>query len=268
MRQFVAAGRERGLTIGLVPTMGALHDGHAALLRRARGENGCVVATIFVNPIQFDRPDDLEKYPRTLDADIALCERLSVDAVFAPDANEMYPAPIVTSVAVAGLSTRLEGQFRPGHFAGVATVVAKLLSQAAPDVALFGEKDFQQLLVIRRVVRDCDIPVRIEALPTVREPDGLALSSRNAYLSADERARAPLLHRVLRDVARGFVGGDAAAPERGIAALLAGGFAKVDYLAVRDAETLAAPRPSNPARVLAAAWLGRTRLIDNVPLAP
>ncbi|MGH7009000.1 MAG: 4-phosphopantoate--beta-alanine ligase, partial [Stellaceae bacterium] len=181
---------------------------------------------------------------------------------------EMYPEGAVARVDPGPLGTILEGQFRPGHFAGVATVVAKLLSQVAPDVALFGEKDFQQLLVVRRVVRDREIPVRIEALPTVRESDGLALSSRNAYLSADERARAPLLHRTLRDVARGFTGGDATAPDRGMAALLAGGFAKVDYLAVRDAETLEAPLPSRPARVLAAAWLGRTRLIDNVALAP
>ncbi|MGH6996157.1 MAG: 4-phosphopantoate--beta-alanine ligase, partial [Stellaceae bacterium] len=181
---------------------------------------------------------------------------------------EMYPEGAVARVDPGPLGTILEGQFRPGHFAGVATVVAKLLSQAAPDVALFGEKDFQQLLVIRRAVRDLEIPVRIEGVPTVRESDGLALSSRNAYLSADERACAPLLHRVLRDVARSFAGGDATAPDRGMAALLAGGFAKVDYLAVRDAETLEAPRPRRPARVLAAAWLGRTRLIDNVALVP
>ncbi|MGH6977041.1 MAG: 4-phosphopantoate--beta-alanine ligase, partial [Stellaceae bacterium] len=190
------------------------------------------------------------------------------DLAYIPTVAEMYPDGFAARIDPGSLGTVLEGQCRPGHFAGVATIVAKLLLQAAPDVAVFGEKDFQQLLVIRRVVGDLDIPVRIEAVPTVRESDGLALSSRNAYLSADERARAPLLHRTLRDVARGFAGGDPAAPEHGIQTLLAGGFAKVDYLAVRDAETLDPPRPRRPSRVLAAAWLGHTRLIDNVAFAP
>ena len=268
LQRAVAAWRDARATVALVPTMGALHAGHLALVARAKALAPRVVASIFVNPTQFGPNEDLSRYPRDIDGDRRKLAAAGCDLAFIPSVAEMYPEGAVAHVDPGPLGTVLEGQFRPGHFAGVATIVAKLLRQAAPDVAVFGEKDFQQLLVIRRVVRDRDIPVRIEALPTVREPDGLALSSRNAYLSADERARAPLLHRTLRDVARGFIGGDAAAPDRGIAALLAGGFAKVDYLAVRDAETLETLRPSNPARVLAAAWLGRTRLIDNVALAP
>lgn len=268
LRRAVMAWRDARATVALVPTMGALHAGHLALVARAKALAPRVVASIFVNPTQFGPNEDLSRYPRDIDGDRRKLAAAGCDLAFIPSVAEMYPEGAVSRVDPGSLGTILEGQFRPGHFAGVATIVAKLLSQAAPDVAAFGEKDFQQLLVIRRVVRDLEIPVRIEGVPTVRESDGLALSSRNAYLSADERACAPLLHRVLRDVARGFAGGDAAAPGRGIAALLAGGFAKVDYLEVRDADTLEAPRPSNPARVLAAAWLGRTRLIDNVPLAP
>lgn len=268
LQRAVAAWRDARATVALVPTMGALHAGHLALVARAKALAPRVVASIFVNPTQFGPNEDLSRYPRDIDGDRRKLAAAGCDLAFIPSVAEMYPEGAVAHVDPGPLGAVLEGEFRPGHFAGVATIVAKLLRQAAPDVAVFGEKDFQQLLVIRRVVRDLDIPVRIEALPTVREPDGLALSSRNAYLSADERARAPLLHRVLDDVARGFIAGDAAAPDRGTAALLAGGFAKVDYLAVRDAETLETPRPSRPGRVLAAAWLGRTRLIDNVPLAP
>lgn len=268
LRRNVAAWRDARATVALVPTMGALHAGHLALVSRAKALAQRVVASIFVNPTQFGANEDLSRYPRDVDGDRRKLAAAGCDLAFVPSVAEMYPEGAVARVDPGPLATVLEGQFRPGHFAGVATIVAKLLLQAAPDVAVFGEKDFQQLLVIRRVVRDLDIPVRIDDVPTVRESDGLALSSRNAYLSPDERARAPLLHRTLRDVARGFAGGDPAAPERGIEALLAGGFAKVDYLEVRDAETLAPPRPSRPARVLAAAWLGRTRLIDNVALVP
>jgi len=268
LQRAVAAWRDARATVALVPTMGALHAGHLALVARAKTLAPRVVASIFVNPTQFGPNEDLSRYPRDIDGDRRKLASAGCDLAFIPSVAEMYPEGAVARVDPGPLGTILEGQFRPSHFAGVATVVAKLLSQAAPDVAVFGEKDFQQLLVIRRVVRDREIPVRIEAVPTVRESDGLALSSRNAYLSPEERARAPLLYRVLGDVARGFAAGDAAAPDRGIAALLAGGFAKVDYLAVRDAETLEAPRASRPVRVLAAAWLGRTRLIDNVALAP
>ena len=268
LRRAVAAWRGARASVALVPTMGALHAGHLALVARAKALAPHVVASIFVNPTQFGPNEDLSRYPRDVEGDRRKLAAAGCDLAFIPAVAEMYPEGAVARIDPGPLGTVLEGEFRPGHFAGVATIVAKLLLQAAPDVAIFGEKDFQQLLVIRRVVRDLDIPVRIESAPTVRESDGLALSSRNAYLSAEERARAPLLHRTLRDVARGFAGGDAAAPRRGVEALLAGGFAKVDYLEVRDAETLDPPRPSRPARVLAAAWLGRTRLIDNVALAP
>ena len=268
LRRAVAAWRGACASIALVPTMGALHAGHLALVARAKALAPHVVASIFVNPTQFGPNEDLSRYPRDIDGDRRKLAAAGCDLAFIPAVAEMYPEGTVARIDPGPLGTVLEGQFRPGHFAGVATIVTKLLLQAAPDVAVFGEKDFQQLLVIRRVVRDLDIPVRIESVPTVRENDDLALSSRNAYLSADERARAPLLHRTLRDVARGFAGGDAAAAGRGIETLLAGGFAKVDYLEVRDAETLDPPRPSRPARVLAAAWLGRTRLIDNVALVP
>ncbi|MGH7014566.1 MAG: pantoate--beta-alanine ligase [Stellaceae bacterium] len=268
LRRSVATWRGVRETVALVPTMGALHAGHLALVARARTLGRRVVASIFVNPTQFGPNEDLARYPRDVAGDRRKLAAAGCDLAYLPTVAEIYPDGFTARVDPGPLGAVLEGRFRPGHFAGVATVVAKLLLQAAPDVAVFGEKDFQQFLVIRRIVRDLDIPVRIEGVPTVRESDGLALSSRNAYLSADERARAPLLHQTLREVARGFAGGDRAAPERGIRALLAAGFAKVDYLEVRDAETLDPPQSSRPARVLAAVWLGRTRLIDNLALAP
>ena len=267
LRGAVTAWRGAGASVALVPTMGALHAGHLALIARARTLAQRVVASIFVNPTQFGPNEDLSRYPRDVDGDRRKLAAAGCDLAFVPTVAEMYPEGAVAPVDPGPLGTILEGAFRPGHFAGVATVVATLLRQAAPDVAIFGEKDYQQLLVIRRVVHDLDIPVRIEGVPTVRESDGLALSSRNAYLSADERARAPALNRTLGEVARAFAGGDRTAPERGIVSLLAAGFFKVDYLEVRDAATLEPPLPSRPARVLAAAWLGRTRLIDNIPLA-
>jgi pantoate--beta-alanine ligase len=195
IRQSVAAARGRGLTIGLVPTMGALHEGHGALMRRARAETGYVVATIFVNPTQFDRPDDFQKYPRDLEADVAFCDRFGVDVVFAPDSIEMYPDEILTSVEVAEVSSRLEGEFRPGHFRGVATVVAKLFNIIPADRAYFGEKDAQQLAVIQKMVTDLNFPVTIVPVPTVREPDGLAMSSRNQRLAPEDRPIAPGLVR-------------------------------------------------------------------------
>lgn len=268
LRRRIGAWRGTGETIALVPTMGALHAGHLALVSRAKDLARRVVASIFVNPTQFGPNEDLARYPRDPAGDRRKLADAGCDLVFMPTVAEMYPEGCVAHVDPGPLATTLEGQFRPGHFAGVATIVTKLLLQALPDIAVFGEKDYQQLLVIRRVVRDLDIPVRIEGVPTVRENDGLALSSRNAYLAADERTRAPLLYRTLRDVARRHGGGDAAASDVGVRALLEGGFAKVDYLAVRDAATLGAPRLGQPACVLAAAWLGRTRLIDNVTAAP
>ncbi|SRR5579875_2946030 len=268
LRRRVAAWRDARESVALVPTMGALHAGHLALVARARALARRVVASIFVNPTQFGPNEDLSRYPRDVEGDRRKLAAAGCDLAFMPTVAEMYPDGFAARVDPGPLGRMLEGEFRPGHFVGVATVVAKLLLQTAPDVAVFGEKDYQQLLVIRRVVRDLDIAVRIEGVATVRESDGLALSSRNVYLAADERRIAPALHRTLAEVSRRFAGGDAAAPEWGRRALREAGFAKVDYLEVRDAETLDAPRAGRPARVLAAAWLGRTRLIDNLAVAP
>ena len=268
LRRRIAAWRRASEPVALVPTMGALHAGHLALVARAKALARRVVASIFVNPTQFGPNEDLGRYPRDAAGDLRKLTAAGCDLAFMPTVAEMYPEGFVARVDPGPLAGILEGRFRPGHFAGVATVVTKLLLQALPDVALFGEKDYQQLLVIRRVARDLDMPVRIEGVPTVRESDGLALSSRNAYLSADERTRAPVLYRMLCDVARRHASGDADAAEAGVRALLSGGFAKVDYLEVRDAATLSAPQPDKPSRVLVAAWLGKTRLIDNVAVAP
>ncbi|NEU10656.1 pantoate--beta-alanine ligase [Methylobacterium sp. BTF04] len=259
------AGQER---LVLVPTMGALHAGHLALMARARTIGTRVVASIFVNPTQFGPNEDFSRYPRNTEADLALLAQAGVDAAYLPEASAMYPAGFSTRIEVAEVSEGLCGAVRPGHFSGVATVVTKLLNQVQPDVALFGEKDFQQLQVIRRAVRDLDIPVSIEGVPTLREPDGLALSSRNRYLGPQERAQAPRLHAVLARIAEGLVAGKPADPlvAQGRAALEAAGFGPVQYLEVRDADSLA-PVPDvsgGPVRVLAAAYLGTTRLIDNV----
>lgn len=243
---------QRG-SVGLVPTMGALHEGHASLIRRARRECGKVVVSIFVNPTQFGPNEDYARYPRAFAADKALCAAAGADAVYAPDAAAMYPEGFKTSVEVGGLSTILEGAIRPGHFKGVATVVLKLLGAASPTRAYFGEKDYQQLLVIKTMVRDLDLPVKIVGCPIVREKDGLALSSRNRYLSPDERRRAAALNRALAT-------GDPAEARR----LLAG--YELDYVVLVDAHTLkeATPRTRRK-RILGAIRLGRTRLIDNRP---
>lgn len=267
LRAAAARWRAAGEAVALVPTMGALHEGHLALVRRGQETCRRTIVSIFVNPTQFGPSEDFSRYPRDVERDIALLAEAGADAAYLPDVATMYPAGFATTVSVAGLTDVLCGPLRPGHFAGVATVVTKLLLQALPDRALFGEKDYQQLQVIRRTVRDLDVPVTIEGVETVREPDGLALSSRNRYLSAEERAVAPRLHAVLRDIAQAVRGGDATAPAlaRGIAALAAAGFAPVQYLSVNDAETLAPlDRVAGPARVLVAAYLGRTRLIDNI----
>ena len=253
--------------IAVARTVGALREAVGGW--RAQGER--VVASLFVNPKQFAPSEDLTAYPRSEAADLAAFQKAGVDLVFAPDAAAMYPPGFATTVEVSGVSEGLDGAFRPGHFAGVATVVAKLLLQCLPDAAYFGEKDYQQLMVVRRLARDLDIPVRIEGVATVREGDGLALSSRNAYLTPAERRIAPLLHRVLRDSAAALSRDPdsvTATLERGIAQLRAGGFA-VDYLELRAAADLAAvPRLSGPARLLAAVHLGRTRLIDNIAVVP
>jgi pantoate--beta-alanine ligase len=266
LRAALAPWRDGGLA--MVPTMGALHDGHLSLVAEARHQAPRTVVSIFVNPTQFAPHEDFAAYPRTLDADL---EKLAgkADIVFAPNAREMYPEGFATTVTVEGPSAGLESDFRPHFFAGVATVVAKLLLAAMPDVAVFGEKDYQQLLVVKRLAADLALPTRILGVPTLREADGLAMSSRNAYLGADERATAAKLNLILKDtIARARGGNLRAAEEWAAAALLQAGFVKVDYVAIRDAETLGMIETlDRPARVLAAVHLGRTRLIDNLPVA-
>lgn len=269
LRAQVAAWRREGLRIGFTPTMGALHDGHLSLVGLARSRADRVVASVFVNPTQFGPNEDFDAYPRDEARDSELLAGAGCHLLFAPSVAEMYPPGASTTVTVAGVSEPLDGQARPGHFAGVATVVTKLLNQCAPDVAVFGEKDFQQLQVIRRLVRDLDIPVEIIGGPTVRAEDGLALSSRNAYLSEAERRVAPRLNAVLREVLEKVRAGQPveSAERDAVAALLAAGFGKVDYVEVRVPTTLERLRPgpaSGPVRVLGAAHLGRTRLIDNI----
>ena len=263
----LAPFRAAGEAIALVPTMGAVHDGHIALVRAAASRAPRVVASLFVNPAQFVAGEDLDSYPGEEATDTLLLAAAGVELLFAPAADEMYAPGFATTVAVAGLTEGLCGAHRPGHFAGVATVVTKLLIQCRPDAACFGEKDYQQLVVVKRLVRDLDLGVEIVAVPTVREADGLALSSRNAYLTAGQRRIAPALYRALTEVAERIESGaDAAAEiERATAALLDAGFDAVDYVALCDAESL---EPLNkavrPARLLAAVRLGTARLIDNV----
>ncbi len=269
LRQLIAGWRGTGERVALVPTMGALHAGHMALVDGAKREADKVIASIFVNPLQFGPGEDLERYPRQEEADLALLEQHDCDGVWLPDASDFYPDNFATTVTVAGVSERWDGAMRPGHFAGVATVVAKLLIAVQPDVALFGEKDFQQLAIIRRMVTDLGLPVEIIGVPTVRDGDGLALSSRNVYLSADQRERALALPRAL-DEAR-------AAIEKGehilVSTLLAvaraklveAGFGSVDYLALVDAASLEPLDHAQGAmRLIAAATIGSTRLIDNI----
>ncbi|OHB30050.1 MAG: pantoate--beta-alanine ligase [Phenylobacterium sp. RIFCSPHIGHO2_01_FULL_69_31] len=269
LRAQVAAWRRADLRVGFVPTMGALHEGHLSLVRLARTRADRVVASVFVNPTQFGPNEDFDAYPRDEARDAGLLESAGCHLLYAPSVAEMYPPGASTTVTVAGVSEPLDGQARPGHFAGVATVVTKLLNQCAPDVAVFGEKDFQQLAVIRRLVRDLDLAVEIVGGPTARADDGLALSSRNAYLSEAERPVAARLNAVLREVLARVRAGEpvAAAEQAAVAALLAAGFRKVDYVEARVPETLErlGPGPaSGPVRVLGAAHLGRTRLIDNL----
>jgi pantoate--beta-alanine ligase len=268
LRAFVRERRAAGERVGLVPTMGALHAGHLSLVEAARHSAERVIATIFVNPTQFGPNEDFLRYPRTLEADCEKLATVSADLVFAPAVEEMYPPGFATTVTLEGCArAELEDHFRPTHFAGVATVVAKLLNQAQADVAIFGEKDYQQLLVIRHMARDLDIPTRILAGPTLRDPDGLAMSSRNVYLSEAERARAPALYKALSEAARRIFEGEAIGHVMGEAreAIVGAGF-DIDYVEARHAETLArvARRHEGPIRILAAARLGATRLIDNV----
>jgi pantoate--beta-alanine ligase len=267
VRLLVAGARKRGLTVGVVPTMGALHEGHAALIRRAKQENGYVVVTLFVNPIQFNNPDDLARYPRPLQEDLEYCRSLLVNAVFAPDVSEMYPGQLLTSVEVRGLSSRLEGEFRPGHFRGVATVVSKLLNIIRADRAYFGEKDAQQLAVIQKMVADLDLPVDIVPVPTVREQDGLALSSRNRLLTPEDRAAAPALYQAL-STARACIESGTTDPDevrRAALGVLSSTPFRLEYLEVVDPATFQpVERITGEVCIAAAAWLGKVRLIDNV----
>ena len=271
LRKHIALWRKCEVRVGLVPTMGALHQGHMALVEAARAECDRIVASIFVNPKQFAPTEDLGSYPRREAADLEMLRSAGVDLVFIPALDEMYPPDFATLVRVGGLTEGLCGAHRAGHFDGVTTVVTKLLIQALPDTAYFGEKDYQQLTVVRRLARDLDIPVRIAGVPTVREPDGLALSSRNVYLSAEERRIAPNLARVLRSIAAVLAQDPNAVAQEiahGSAALQQAGFA-VDYLEIREAESLAVTSEvTASSRVFAAVRLGTTRLIDSMPIAP
>jgi pantoate--beta-alanine ligase len=267
----LAALREGGGTIAFVPTMGALHAGHMALVAEARRRADHVVASIFVNPTQFGPNEDLATYPRREATDAAMLENEGCALLWAPDLATMYPDGPAATVRAAAIGNELDGAARPGHFDGVATVVARLFAQIRPDIALFGEKDYQQLAVIRAMVRDLKLPVEIVAVPTQRDVDGLALSSRNAYLSEEERLAARILPRALGEAAQAMSGGApvAEALERARARLADAGFDPIDYVELRDAETLAPlDRLDRPARLLAAAKLGRTRLIDNLPVEP
>jgi len=271
IRRTLAPVRHGGRTIGFVPTMGALHAGHGALIERARGESDFVVVSIFVNPLQFERRDDFEAYTLDSAADAAFCADRGVDAVFAPPPGEMYLPGRSTFVEVAGLSDHLCGPHRPGHFRGVATVVAKLFHIVAPDVAYFGEKDAQQLAIVRRMVTDLDIPVRIVAVETVREADGLALSSRNRRLTPDERRIAPALFQALQAGRDRIAAGCSSADARDAALLRLGQEPRIrmEYVEVVDEESMTpVERVDRPVRIAAGVWLGATRLIDNVRAAP
>jgi len=257
-----------GDDIALVPTMGALHEGHLTLVERAKELADRVVVSIFVNPLQFNDPTDLDRYPRQEESDLAKLEAAGCDLVWLPTPADLYPQGFATTISVGGISERWEGEHRPGHFDGVATVVAKLLIGVVPIVALFGEKDFQQLAVIRRMAEDLGLGTRIVGVPTARDEDGLALSSRNALLSEDERVRAVALPKALNGAAEAIRGGEAVstALDAAKARLSDAGFATVDYVALVDAATLEplSQRDSAPARLIAAATIGTTRLIDNL----
>ncbi len=268
LRRALAAYRRRDETVALVPTMGALHDGHVALVDRARREADRTLVSIFVNPTQFAPNEDLSRYPRTEEADLRRLEDARADLLFIPSPDEMYPSGFATTVSLAGpAKAGLEDVFRPSHFDGVATVVAKLFTQSGADIAVFGEKDYQQLLVVRQMARDLDLGTRVVGHETVREADGLALSSRNRFLSAQERLEAPLLHRTLTACAELIraSGHVSVALDQGREAIGRGGF-KLDYLEARDARTLrpVEDRPGAEIRLLVAARLGTTRLIDNI----
>ncbi len=254
--------------IGLVPTMGALHTGHEKLIQTARGESDVVVVSIFVNPLQFGPNEDYGRYPRTMEHDLEMCESNDVDLVFAPSVGEMYPQPQTTLIEVGRLGEQLCGKFRLGHFRGVATVVLKLLNIVQPHRAYFGEKDLQQLTIVRRMVADLNVPTVIVAVPTVREPDGLALSSRNKYLNAEERQAAPNLYRALLEAANRIRAGErnpSKVREWGLPILNSSPLVRVEYFEIVDPDELQPVQQiTGPVRIASAIWLGTTRLIDNV----
>ena len=268
MRKTARRLQQAGKRVGLVPTMGALHEGHLSLVRRARADNAVVIVTVFVNPLQFGPREDFARYPRQLRRDVRLARRAGADIVFAPSVDALYPAGFQTAVDVEALAKRWEGERRPGHFRGVATVLALLFEITQPTSAYFGQKDYQQALIIGRMVRDLRMPMRVHRLPTVREPDGVAMSSRNRYLNATQRAQAPVLYRALREARALIRGGERRASmlrrfmrQR----IRRAGAARIDYIAVVDAETLE-PQERLRGRIalLLAVRIGRTRLIDNL----
>ncbi len=269
LRAMVRGWKAKGETVGVVPTMGALHDGHLSLARAARRDCARVITTIFVNPKQFNNPEDLKKYPRTEEADAALLATVPVDVIFAPPPEEVYPEGFVTTVSVGGVSEPLEGRMRPGHFDGVATVVTKLFGMSMADRGYFGQKDWQQLQVVQRLVRDLNLPVEIVGCETIREADGLAMSSRNRQLTPEGRLKAPVLYAAITRAADDIRAGhaDRMAIREAAEAIRAAGFDRVEYIELRDAGTL---MPSSdvtrPRRMLAAAWLDGVRLIDNIPV--
>lgn len=271
LRARTASWRREGLTIGVVPTMGALHEGHLSLVRTALSRTDRVIVTLFVNPKQFNNAADLAAYPRTVESDAAKLTPLGTHVLYAPEVEEIYPDGFATNVSVSGVSEGLCGAHRPGHFDGVATVVSKLLLQTGADLAFFGEKDFQQLQVVKRMVRDLDIPVEVVPCPTVREADGLAMSSRNVRLSTQARSTAAALPAVLFAAAERLSGGEAAEPVLADArtAIAAAGFGDLEYLELRaESDLTPLSRADRPARLLAAAWLDGVRLIDNVEVMP
>ena len=269
LRPLVRAWKAAGELVGVVPTMGALHEGHLSLARRGKAECARVITTIFVNPKQFNNPDDLKKYPRTEEADVALLASVGVDVVFIPQPDEVYPEGFITTVSVGGVSEPLEGRMRPGHFDGVATVVTKLFGMTMADRGYFGQKDWQQLQVVLRLVRDLNLPIKIVGCETIREADGLAMSSRNVRLTAAGRARAPVLYAAISAAAADIRAGhaDRMAIREAAEAMREAGFERVEYIELRDAETLMpSDDPRRPRRMQAAAWLDGVRLIDNIPV--
>ena len=269
IRALARGWKAAGQAIGVVPTMGALHDGHLSLARRARAECDRVITTIFVNPKQFNNPDDLKKYPRTEEADAALLGTIPVDAIFAPQPDEVYPEGFITTVSVGGVAEPLEGRMRPGHFDGVATVVTKLFGMTLADRGYFGQKDWQQLQVVLRLTRDLNLPIEIVGCETIREADGLAMSSRNVRLTESGRQKAPVLYAAITAAANDIRAGhaDRMAIREAAEAIRAAGFDRVEYIELRDAATLMpSDDTSRPRRMLAAAWLDGVRLIDNIPV--